>query len=233
LTVEDKTLLDRIAGLTLNPDENFEEMRALFDDLPRTKTITSRLRLLGVISDGERASPESLLPSGIQQLTTLGVLGTPTESPTSSRGEYIPYDVPPDSPLGQMHRAQWMTAPGIGDIVIRGARQHNLKHIDVHIPRHKLVVVTGVSGSGKSSLAFDTIYAEGQRRYVESLSSFARQFMSAPRSLSNRKPSAGTRAPPWAQSLKSWITCVCSTPASASPTAPNAVVRYNPNPPSR
>jgi excinuclease ABC subunit A len=177
LTVEDKTLLDRIAGLTLNPDENFEEMRALFDDLPRTKTITSRLRLLGVISDGERASPESLLPSGIQQLTTLGVLGTPTESPTSSRGEYIPYDVPPDSPLGQMHMAQWMTAPGIGDIVIRGARQHNLKHIDVHIPRHKLVVVTGVSGSGKSSLAFDTIYAEGQRRYVESLSSFARQFM--------------------------------------------------------
>ncbi|MGD8750616.1 MAG: excinuclease ABC subunit UvrA [Anaerolineales bacterium] len=60
---------------------------------------------------------------------------------------------------------------------MRGARQHNLKHIDVHIPRHKFVVITGVSGSGKSSLAFDTIYAEGQRRYVESLSSFARQFM--------------------------------------------------------
>ncbi len=68
--------------------------------------------------------------------------------------------------------------PGVlGDIVVRGARQHNLKNIDVHIPRHKFVVVTGVSGSGKSSLAFDTIYAEGQRRYVESLSSYARQFM--------------------------------------------------------
>ena len=66
---------------------------------------------------------------------------------------------------------------GLGDIIVRGARQHNLKKIDVRIPRHKLVVVTGVSGSGKSSLAFDTIYAEGQRRYVESLSSFARQFM--------------------------------------------------------
>ncbi len=64
-----------------------------------------------------------------------------------------------------------------GFIVIRGAQQHNLKHIDLAIPRNKLVVLTGVSGSGKSSLAFDTIYAEGQRRYVESLSSFARQFL--------------------------------------------------------
>ena len=62
-------------------------------------------------------------------------------------------------------------------IIIRGAREHNLKNIDVTIPRDKLVVVTGLSGSGKSSLAFDTIYAEGQRRYVESLSSYARQFL--------------------------------------------------------
>src|SRR6266516_4290520 len=62
-------------------------------------------------------------------------------------------------------------------IVITGARQHNLKNIDVRIPREKLVVITGLSGSGKSSLAFDTIYAEGQRRYVESLSAYARQFL--------------------------------------------------------
>ena len=62
-------------------------------------------------------------------------------------------------------------------IVIRGAKEHNLKNIDVTIPRHKLVVLTGVSGSGKSSLAFDTLYAEGQRRYVESLSAYARQFI--------------------------------------------------------
>ncbi|MCL4521279.1 MAG: excinuclease ABC subunit UvrA, partial [Firmicutes bacterium] len=62
-------------------------------------------------------------------------------------------------------------------IRVRGARQHNLQGINVDIPRDQLVVVTGVSGSGKSSLAFDTIYAEGQRRYVESLSSYARQFL--------------------------------------------------------
>ena len=62
-------------------------------------------------------------------------------------------------------------------IKITGARQHNLKNIDVQIPRHQLVVITGVSGSGKSSLAFNTLYAEGQRRYVESLSAYARQFL--------------------------------------------------------
>src|SRR5574340_215843 len=62
-------------------------------------------------------------------------------------------------------------------IKIRGAAQHNLKNINIEIPRDQLVVITGVSGSGKSSLAFDTIYAEGQRRYVESLSAYARQFL--------------------------------------------------------
>lgn len=61
-------------------------------------------------------------------------------------------------------------------IIIKGARVNNLKNIDVEIPRNRLVVITGLSGSGKSSLAFDTLYAEGQRRYVESLSSYARQF---------------------------------------------------------
>ena len=62
-------------------------------------------------------------------------------------------------------------------IVIRGARENNLKNVDLDLPKNKLIVMTGVSGSGKSSLAFDTIYAEGQRRFVESLSSYARQFL--------------------------------------------------------
>ena len=64
-----------------------------------------------------------------------------------------------------------------GEIKVFGARVHNLQNIDVVIPRNKLVVITGLSGSGKSSLAFDTIYAEGQRRYMETLSAYARQFL--------------------------------------------------------
>ena len=70
-----------------------------------------------------------------------------------------------------------VTARGLSDIVIHGAREHNLQGLDLRLPRQSLIVVTGVSGSGKSSLAFDTLYAEGQRRYVESLSAYARQFL--------------------------------------------------------
>jgi len=72
---------------------------------------------------------------------------------------------------------QQMGQSSLRAIAIRGAREHNLKNIDLEIPRDKLVVFTGLSGSGKSSLAFYTIYAEGQRRYVESLSAYARQFL--------------------------------------------------------
>ena len=97
-------------------------------------------------------------------------------------------------------------------IEVRGAREHNLKNVDMDIPRDKLVVITGLSGSGKSSLAFDTIYAEGQRRYVESPSAYARQFldmMGKPMSTisavflrrfpSNRRRPARTRARPSAR----------------------------------
>ena len=64
------------------------------------------------------------------------------------------------------------------EIKIKGARTHNLKNIDLNLPKNNLITITGLSGSGKSSLAFDTIFAEGQRRYVESLSAYARQFLS-------------------------------------------------------
>ena len=66
---------------------------------------------------------------------------------------------------------------GMDSIIIKGAKEHNLKNVDLTIPRDKFIVFTGLSGSGKSSLAFDTIYADGQRRYMESVSSYARQFL--------------------------------------------------------
>src|SRR5258708_2060739 len=74
-------------------------------------------------------------------------------------------------------RSSDLTVMDNSTIVIRGAREHNLQNVDLDLPRNQLIVFTGVSGSGKSSLAFDTLYAEGQRRYVESLSSYARQFL--------------------------------------------------------
>jgi excinuclease ABC subunit A len=113
-------------------------------------------------------------------------------------------------------------------IIIRGAREHNLKNINLELPRDRLIVLTGLSGSGKSSLAFDTIYAEGQRRYVESLSAYARQFlgqMDKPdvdviEGLSpTRSRRRATRARRWAPSPRCTTTCACCTPAQASSTA--------------
>lgn len=109
------------------------------------------------------------------------------------------------------------------NISIKGAREHNLKNIDLELPRNKLIVITGLSGSGKSTLAFDTIYAEGQRRYVESLSAYARQFLGlmdkpdvdsieglSPAISIEQKSIAKTRVLPWAQSRRFMITFVCS-----------------------
>ena len=113
-------------------------------------------------------------------------------------------------------------------IFIKGAREHNLKNVDLKIPRDKLVVFTGLSGSGKSSLAFDTIYAEGQRRYVESLSSYARQFLGqmekpdvdyieglSPAISIDQKTTSKTRARPWVRSPKFTTICVFYGRASA------------------
>ena len=124
----------------------------------------------------------------------------------------------------------------LSKLVVRGARQHNLKNISLEIPRNTLTVITGFVRSGKSSLAFDTIYAEGQRRYVESLSAYARQFldqMERPEvdvieglSPGDRHRAedhhAVARARQWAPSRKSTITCAWSTPPSACRTAPIA-----------
>ena len=76
-----------------------------------------------------------------------------------------------------MSKKEINRGPGLNKIIIKGAREHNLKNIDIELPRDSLIVISGLSGSGKSSLAFDTIFAEGQRRYVESLSAYARQFL--------------------------------------------------------
>ena len=178
LTPEDKATLDRVADLTVDPDANFNELRAYFEELPRTKRIYAKLYQLGILGNGQLASTESLKPSGIERLAALAEVGASVSDLSASQvsriDEYENDELPLDHPV---YAQQAALPPGLDDIVVRGARQHNLKNITVRIPRNKLVVVTGVSGSGKSSLAFDTIYAEGQRRYVESLSSFARQFM--------------------------------------------------------
>src|SRR5581483_12160119 len=110
-----------------------------------------------------------------------GARGRPRASAVRQRGRLTAPGVAPRDPRGCVPpgaRQEWVGRPMPSDrIVVRGAREHNLKNIDLEIPRDRLVVITGLSGSGKSSLAFDTIYAEGQRRYVESLSAYARQFL--------------------------------------------------------
>ena len=137
-----------------------------------------------------------------------------------------------------------MPAP---DIVIRGAREHNLRNVDLVLPRNQLICLTGVSGSGKSSLAFDTLYAEGQRRYVESLSSFARQFLgqmpkpdvdhisglSPSISISQKSRRAKIRGRPSARSPKSTIICACCSPALARDIARSAAGRSRPKAASR
>src|SRR5262245_23305729 len=129
-------------------------------------------------------------------------------------------------------------------ISVHGARQHNLKNIDVEIPRNSFTVITGLSGSGKSSLAFDTIYAEGQRRYVETLSTYARQFLDqmerpevdsieglSPAISIEQRPPAAARGPRWVPLPRFTITCGCCIRRSACRIARSAGTRSPSSPP--
>jgi len=185
VTVAERELLDRLADLTNDVDERgslsrFDEMRGAYEALPYSQIVQSKLRLLGLTGEREMADPDDLRPSAAEQLAGLqGVRFSPPSIPPRRGGGELGLT---ERVEGQVLPPRWGELEGggtdfLGDIVIRGARQHNLKNIDVTIPRFKFVVVTGVSGSGKSSLAFDTLYAEGQRRYVESMSAYARQFL--------------------------------------------------------
>ena len=212
VTAEDRKFLDQIAA-AVNAD-NYEDVRALFDDPRIGSPLLSKLQLLGIsaytsetpageTSAGDRAQGEAIL-SGAQAAAI-----HPSENGRAHAP--APQNPPPGAKtlrVSDLDRLAEMAAPGIGSaqiaasakpgghgyangkdgspqngfadpdvIVVRGAQQHNLKHINITIPRNKLVVLTGVSGSGKSSLAFDTLYAEGQRRYVESLSAYVRRYL--------------------------------------------------------
>ena len=118
-------------------------------------------RIASVLSPTEPLSPEKPL------FTVRSSVSVPKKTASSTKA----------APIDEIFDKAAKTGADQRVIAIRGAREHNLKNVDLVIPRDQLVVFTGLSGSGKSSLAFDTIYAEGQRRYVESLSAYARQFL--------------------------------------------------------
>ena len=181
---EDFKLLDRVAALVEGLDTSLAELRSIYEVDPRFGLAAeTKMKLLGLVGESQvpfspvveapqgevDARPRgsfTRLPSDRERLLGMGAKSSEKgtslfPSQSGSRGAA--------AGSRQVSEAEW--------IVVRGAQQHNLRHVDINIPRNKMVVLTGVSGSGKSSLAFDTLYAEGQRRYVESLNAYVRRYL--------------------------------------------------------
>lgn len=166
LTGEERQLLDRLAWLTEEPDAHFDELRSAYEDDPQfVQPVVTRLKVLGLLGNAPLQLNAPLQVADSQRLLQRNRASLEHPQPAASKAAFTTAFNPLLTPLDPT------------SIIVRGAQQHNLKHIDVTIPRYKMVVITGVSGSGKSSLAFDTLYAEGQRRYVESLSAYVRRYL--------------------------------------------------------
>jgi excinuclease ABC subunit A len=160
---EERAYLDGLAALVEGGNEALPRLRAAYEDDPRLFTpAQAKLRELRLVEGGPEPGALQLRPGPHSRL-----LARANGLAAGRNGHGRPA-LFADRPVVSVDPAS---------IVVRGAAQHNLKHIDVSIPRYQFVVLTGVSGSGKSSLAFDTLYAEGQRRYVESLSPYIRRYL--------------------------------------------------------
>lgn len=184
-TAEDEVRYAKWAELTQNANGEWTALQEAYATLPYKQVVDSRLKLLGINGSFATIDPTQL--SSQNYLANWQVNGNEMPQSTQNTNPHPRSSLSTSTNGGQTRGFAPTQTIGLPTeqaqgfaptyIVIRGARQHNLKNIDVIIPKHKLVVITGVSGSGKSSLALDTLYAEGQRRYVESLSSYARQFL--------------------------------------------------------
>lgn len=193
LSPEERDLLDRIAEMMIDADHNFDDILVAYeaDDRfagpVRSKLTTLNLdRETGSAASGAGADVEGDEPALSTPATRRTAAARPNLLPSDGsrlaglgKGKLNGHSNGRTKLTGIASPSAYTNGNGIDPdtIVVRGAQQHNLKHVNVTIPRNKMVVLTGVSGSGKSSLAFDTLYAEGQRRYVESLSSYVRRYL--------------------------------------------------------
>ncbi len=189
VTADERRHMDEMARAINGLDGTFDDVRVLFDAPDFIGPLRSQLKLLGVAwvdqetpeaaeegseapaagappAEATPAPAITLQPSDLGRLAALGKQSKPHAGGPGGNGRAAAPIYDPGASTGDPNM-----------IVVRGATMHNLKHVNITIPRNKLVVLTGVSGSGKSSLAFDTLYAEGQRRYVESLSSYVRRYL--------------------------------------------------------